>query len=76
MEFGLPFVWKVAWKDFVLFLPQDKDRVVENLLKIRQNINHFEKNLQKLQFYRDDVSWSSESSRIVDNILFEASEFC
>ena len=73
---GLPFIWKIPYKDFCLFLPQDKDFVVKNLLKIVAEKDKMEKYLLKMRLYRDDVSWSSESSRVVSNIIYEANARC
>lgn len=76
MEFGLPFVWKVSYKDFVVFLPQNKEFVVDNLLKIVAKVGQMGERFERMQFYRDDVSWSSESSRVVENILTETGGRC
>ena len=76
LEFGLPFVWRVPWRDFALFLPQEEKSLVDNFLKIKRALGSMRARLEIMNRFKDDVSWSSPTSRVVENIVTETASRC
>ena len=77
-EIGLPFHSIVPWRDLCIFID------TKNLMTIIPQIELiFKKPEEKLKHkylsisrYKDDVSWSSPTSRVVDNVLTESLRKC
>ena len=78
-EVGLPFLWKVRWRDFAFFIPDhfDSSVIKETLLKILDYPDYqLKKRWEVMMKFKDDVSWSSGSSKVIDNILRETKLRC
>jgi hypothetical protein len=78
-EVGLPFLWKVPWRDFAFFIPDsfDSDLFVKSLRAIENYPEKFlRKKWQVLMKFKNDVSWASDESKVVKNVLREAKWRC
>merc|ERR1712159_189681 len=72
MQFGLPFLQIVPWKDIAFFV--NTEMPIKNIRKELISIKNAPMAIIKLKFealqtYRDDVLWNSKQSRVFENIL-------
>ena len=78
-EVGLPFLWKVQWRDLAFFIPDhfDADFIKKSLRAIENYpVKLLEKRWQVLMKFKNDVSWASTESKVVKNVLREAQWRC
>ena len=77
MEIGLPFHSIVPWRDLCIFI---NDNEVSPILQLQRIFSIDEEKLKhkylSILRYKDDVSWSSPTSRVIDNVLTESVRKC
>ena len=73
MQYGIPFLSIVPWKDIVFFVHtagESDEEISVQLQKVAAAPEYLlRKKLRMIQLYKQDVLWNIEGSRVTENIM-------